>query len=74
MSSVASYHGLTMSAITKRYQKPYYMEQYIAADENCVYHGVGLQHQGVDRPVIVVVDAEASVVVPQRRLGVTGVC
>ena len=56
-SSITSYHGSDMSVVMIRCRIPYYNEQWmvVVAEEYLVNHEG--QHQRMDRPVDVVIDA-----------------
>ena len=68
LSTVASFHGPAMSAVTIRWQKLHYRGQQMAvvAEEDGVDHGG--QHQGMDRPVdVVIVAHRGRVAITARR-------
>ena len=57
LSSVACYHDLTIFGVMIRCHGSYYKEQWmvVVAEEDLINHG--RQHQGMDRPVDVVIAA-----------------
>ena len=59
LSSVASYHGSAVSLMMVRCQRSYYEEQWmvgVAEEDLAIMEG---QHQGMDRPVDVVIAAHS---------------